>query len=521
VASWLVLDWDHDQFHVLCAQSSRRGVQVTRAVTWAHPEPFTPSTAERVGKALRDFLKSAKIAPAPVIVGIGRDRIFLKELRFPAIAAHEEASLVRFQTGKEMAEAVDNYAIDYAALHNGGGAERQIMTVAARRDIIAMLQTLCQAAGLKLHAVTPKLFGMPHAIARSIQPDASPLTPKRLNVVLSVGQRWAELCFFKGDRLLQAQALANGPLLVNEVKRNLAVFKAQYAASVDLEGPDCLYVFGDDAASVQNLQNGQSLPLRLLDPLKQDGASVAEVKNPGQFAGAVGLAALWSHAVERPVNLFTPKRQIAPTSVTRQRGMFYGAAAVLLAVFFIGMTAYILARKRAEITDLMSEKTELESQLVVNAQERADLDAYKEWEQTTIPWLDELYDLTARYPYKEGFRINNLSATTIGSSSAKKNSKDGAVGTIALNGIAPGKKGFEDVHELFSSMARDAHVRATIGDIGASRSDKTPQTFTMKIDIFKQAANRYDTHLVVPPPLIAKKDEAKTPEPDADDGEDQ
>src|SRR6266542_4878072 len=141
LAAWLVLDWDQDNFHVLCAQSSRGGVKVTRAASWPHPEPFTPSTAERVGKALRDFLKAERIGIAPVIFGLGRDRIFLKELRFPEIAPHEEANLVRFQTGKELAESIENYAVDYAHLKTeSGGGDRHIMTVAVRKDVLAMIQ---------------------------------------------------------------------------------------------------------------------------------------------------------------------------------------------------------------------------------------------------------------------------------------------------------------------------------------------------------------------------------------------
>ncbi len=257
MASWIILDWDHDQFHLLTAESSRRGVHVTKAATWAHPEPFTPSTAERVGKALRDFLKSAGIAPAPVIVGLGRDRVFLKELRVPPIAAHEEAALVRFQTAKELAEPADNYAVDYVQL-NAGSGEREIMTVATRREVLTSIQTLCLAAGLKLHAVTPRLFGIALALQRAIEPEPNPLVAGKLNVVLSIGQRWAELCFFKGARLIQAQALANGPLLVNEVKRNLAVFRAQHAVDMEMTGPDCLYVFGDDPAAMQTMQSGQA-----------------------------------------------------------------------------------------------------------------------------------------------------------------------------------------------------------------------------------------------------------------------
>jgi hypothetical protein len=491
LASWLVLDWDQDQFHILAAQSSRRGVQITRAATWAHPEPFTPSTADRVGKALYEFLKSEKIAGAPVIVGLGRDRIFLKELRFPPIAAHEEANLVRFQTGKEMAEAVDNYAIDYSHLTNGD-AERHIMTVAARRDIIAMLQALCQSAGLKLHAVTPRLFGVPQALARSIQPDPSPLNPSQLNVVLTIGQRWAELCFLRGDRLLQAQALANGPHLAGEVRRNLAVFQAQHAVNVDLSGPDFLYVFGDDPAALKALKTGQPLPLAMLDPLKHEPDVAAEAKNPAYFAGAVGLAALWTQGSPRPVNLSAPKRSSAPVSVTRQRLMIYGAAAAVALTFIIAGMAYSLSGKRAQIVQMTQHKSETEKELTDHAQERAELDAYKDWEQSTIPWLDEMYDLTARYPFKPGFRVNQLAASSTGS---KKSAKEGFVGDITLNGVT--RKGEDkNVHDLHSAMARDPHLRP---DIKGFKPGVASTAYSMKIEVARQDVKKYDTRLIVPP----------------------
>jgi Tfp pilus assembly PilM family ATPase len=390
VASWLVIDWDQDQFHIVSAQSSRRGVQVVKAASWTHPEPFTPSTAERVGKALRDFLKAAKIPSAPVIIGLGRDRIFLKELRFPAIEAHEEATLVRFQTGKELTESVDNYSIDYVHMNQGAG-ERQVMTAALRRDLLTMLQTLCQAAGLKLHAVTPKLFGAGAVLERALRPDPSPLTANRLNVVLSVGQRWAELCFFRGQRLLQAQALANGPLLAAEVKRNLAVFRAQQAVNMDVSGPDCLYLFGEDKSGVQTLENGvTNLPIRLLEPLRAEPEVSAEVKNRAALAGAVGLAELWSQAVQKPINLAAPKRLQAPVSVTRQRGIVLGAvAAVVLIASIAGMWWY-LSKQRAEISRLAQARIDLDTEFAKYNQDRVDLDAYKEWEHTTVPWLDEM-----------------------------------------------------------------------------------------------------------------------------------
>ncbi len=525
MASWLVLDWDQDHFHILCAQSARHGVAVTRAASWPHPEPFTPSTAERVGKALRDYLKSAHIAAAPVLFGLGRDRIFLKELRFPELAAHEEANLVRFQTGKELTESVENYAVDYAPLAKLGVGERQVMTVAARRDIVAMIQTLCQAAGLKLHAITPKLFGVAQALDRAVRPEESPLKPNTLNAVLAVGWcRWAELCFFRGRRLLQVQSLANGPMLVSEIKRSLAVFQAQHAVDVDLSGPDCLFVFGDSQAAVQSADNGHRLPIRLLDPLGQEPEIAKAVKNPACFAGAVGLADLWASG-GKPVNLAAPKKQSAPRSVSKQRGIFYGAAAAVVLLLACAGMYMALSRQRSEMKDLNEVQAAQDKFLKDFAQERADLDAYKEWDQTTVAWLDEMYDLSARFPWEKDFRVNQFVATSTGKKAAKDSKdskdKDNFIGKINLNGYSPSGKDKELVKELTDSMSRDTHVKPVLKSLKHGVNAAAPTVYDMKIDLAKQNVSAYTTFLIVPPVPIGVIEPAKDPEPMAEEGDDQ
>lgn len=522
MASWFVIDWDQEHFHVLLAQSSRHGVKVTRAVSWPHPEPFTPSTAERVGKAFRDFLKSERLAAAPVLFGLGRDRVFLKELRFPEIAPHEEAGLVRFQTGKELTESVESYAIDYTHLKKEGG-ERQVMAVAVRRDIVAMIQTFCQAAGLRLHAVTPRLFGLGRALERSVAPDPSPLGPQTLNAVISVGERWADLCFFRGGRLLQAQALATGTLLKAEINRNLAVFKAQQAVNLDLTGPDCLFAFGSGVSALLAEDAGVRLPVRALNPLAPEADLAALVKNPGCFAGAVGLADLWSSRDERPVNLASPKRQTAPISLSRQRAMLLGSAAAVLFLVALGSMWYVLYQKRTEVAELGAERTRQEEFMTKFAQERAEVDAYKDWQQTTVPWLDEIYDLSARYPWEVGFRVNQFSGTSVGT---KKNSKDGFIGKISLSGFAPPGKQIL-VNQLNETMSRDTHVKPSIKNV--KNPPNGPIEYQLKIDLVKQDYKKYDTRLVVPvqPTAAVEKTPESTPmveEPKdgdtKDDGED-
>lgn len=533
MASWLVLDWVNDQFHVLCAQSSRRGVQVTRALTWTHPESFTPSTAESLGKALREFLKSAKVGAAPVIVGLGRDRIFLKELRFPLIAAHEEPNLVRFQTAKEIAEPVDNYAIDYVGMGDSD-FERKVMAAACRRDVMQSLHTLCQAAGLKLHAVTPRIFGMGYALARSIAPEQMPPGVNHLSAVLAVGQRWAELSFFRGDRLLLAQSLANGPMLAGELKRNLAVFQAQHAVDINVTGPDQLYVFSCNAALADSLSTTLGIPVQPLNPLKPERDIAEALDVPSQFAGGVGLAQLWSQSGDKPINLALPRKAQAPVSVSRQRLLLVGAVFAAVLLLAIGAFGWLLITERSKNRQLAKEKTEYDEFLKNVVQERADIEAYNEWENTTVPWLDELYDLSARFPFEPQFRINKWSAQP--PATRRSGVKEADIGSVTIDGIVPTDRLGPDglLTNLLNASAGDPHIKVSLGK---TKSGENVTEFSLKFDIAKQDIKKYQTSLSVPvlprakeiiitktkqrlkTPEPAKKDietEPKTPDPDGD-----
>ena len=121
MSRYLAIDLDPQGLFVAAGSVRGGSAKVDAALAWTAadgdgPPPLTAETAQAIGEQLKERLRSAGITPAPVLVCVGRDKVILKELRYPAVAAGEEPALVRFQTMKEISENPDEVVLDYAPL---------------------------------------------------------------------------------------------------------------------------------------------------------------------------------------------------------------------------------------------------------------------------------------------------------------------------------------------------------------------------------------------------------------------
>lgn len=506
MAQWLAIDWDQDQLHLLAAHTGRKGAAAERAASWQLPEPLTAASAERIGRALREFLKSQKFPAVPALVSVGRDRVILKEVRFPAVPKHEEPALVRFQASKELTEPPESCIIDYAPLRDSEGtSERHVLAVAVRRDLIATFQALCRGAGLRLAALAPRPFGAGAALRRALGGGSA--AASRTTAVLSLGRRWAELSLYRGERLALSRVLPTGDALAGEVRRSLAVFQAQYAE--DGAAPPLLYLFGPTEA-LTAAPGSLPIPVEPVNPFDPDTAAGDALPRDGEaaaaFAGSLGLLEAYARQGQWAINLAEPKKERAPGTDprTRQRYVLAGAAAVLV-IALIGTLWLTLKWQRDAIGKLTAEKQEYEETLRAFGPERTDIDAVKDWDNGTVPWADELYELAARFPHEPGFRVNGLSAGLTTNSGSKKNgaSKSTAVARIQVIGVAPrAKAGLID--KFRDALVPDKHLRANVKRIKGTGG---MQEFQMEIDLSRQPAEAYKVRLTAPPaPATAPED---------------
>lgn len=504
MARFLAIDWDHGQLRVVLANIKHGGVQVLRAIAWPEERGPNPAEAEAMGQRLKERLRAAGIAAAPVLACIGRDRVILKEVRHPAVAAAEEPALVRFQTIKELSDAPAEVIIDYVPAGNAG-SDRKALAVVLRRELAAAYQALCRAAGLKLAGLCPRPFGTAACVGLQAGRDAIAL--------LVSGDKWAEFSIVQNGRLLLTRSLST-PLedadLLGEIRRNLAVHAGQNPA----EPVRALHVSDDRLGA--RLQDKLAIPVRPLDPFAGLRCDAVLPDPRGPFAGAVGLLRAWVADKALPIN-FTQPREPKPAGTGTSLKVLVGVAASIMLLVGLGVAAWLqLDRRDSEIHRLTLERLALDGQLVRINEDAARIDALADWHGRSVVWLDELYDLTQRVPDHSAMRVTNLTAdlTAATTKVGKDKAKDKCAGKIVLRGVSSDKSGVVD--NLVAQMVRDGSYR-----VGASQWSQNVlglerfrfnQQFITPIEIEPRKPEFYVRRL--PPPRPPER----RPPPPPDDG---
>jgi hypothetical protein len=519
LAGVLVLNWDRVECHLTAAETSRQGVELRGSAVWRPEEELSPGTADSLGKKLRAYLNRSGLKAASVLVSVGRDRLVLKEISHPPLPPQEEPALVRFQATKDLAESPEAVVVDYTGLSDQAAAgERQSLAVILRRSILTSFQQLCRSAGLKLLGVVPRAF----AAAGCLQRAQGSRERETINQALGVGlpapphsavavlllgkERWAELNILHGTRLLFSRSLGTGPALTAEIRRNLVVFANQPSrpdGAFQRPTPQALYVVGTGTTplSVPALQESLNLPVYEVDFLTAEEKAVVPEEERGSVAAGLGLLQAWS-ARQVPINLASPREPAPVVDQGRRRRILLGAAAavVLLAAWFYGQT--LLAGKRAEIRDLEEQREQDEARWKKLEPERNDLEGLKDWDKGAVRWIDELYDLDARFPRADGFRLTRIQVEAItqrNQALGKQNPKDEFAARMTIQGVAPpGKEGL--VHQFVDSM-RDPHLQARVERFRG-------QNFSIRVDLAGQAAKKYLTRFA---PSAARSTERGRP----------
>ena len=407
----------------VAAGSARAGhAKVEHAITLSEadgeaPPALSAETAKRIGEQLKDRLRAAGIVPAAALVSVGRDRVILKELKYPKVPPVEEPNVVRFQAMKELSDSPDDVVLDYAPLTSGttsGGAsgtasgaadgEQRSMAVVLRKDVFAAIQSMCNAAGLKATVVTVRPYAVVAGLTRSFAAGTVPGPESKAEAVaaITLGPGGGEFTVFRAGEVsftksIGAPALASEPMLVAEIRRNLTVYAGQNPG----HPVQAVYVAEAGSRWSGRLRAALGLPVHAYDPLAGSAPDVPETLR-GRFAGAAGLLA-GRAADALPINFASP-RQPRPEKDPAQAQIILAALITLIVLAIGGFFGWrSLGAADDRLAKLQKEKADLTEQLALTEPDAKRLAAVRGWQGRRVIWLDELFDMTDRFPAADKF----------------------------------------------------------------------------------------------------------------------
>jgi Tfp pilus assembly PilM family ATPase/cell division protein FtsB len=476
------IDWDHDSLYVLSGTTSRRSARIERAVVWQEPHTLDLAAAEDAGRRLRQRLKDARISAAPVLASVGRERVIFKELRIPAVDKNQEAALVRFQATKELTEAPGRVVMDYAVSPNGNGAERNALVAIVRKPWLQSLEALCKGAGLSLECAAPRSYG----IARSLYQTgtgalAAPAPVAGTTVaILTLAKQSAEFTVVRDGEVRLARPLSASDNLLEDVRRNLALYANQAQVATSRETVQALYFAGDSshAAVQERLREALAIPVHSLDPFAAE-ERVDVAGDRGGFAGLVGLAQLWA-SQNVPINFVAPKEPKPEKTNKARMGVLLGAlaAVLVLGAWVLGQSE--LSKREQLVQEERRKLKDLEAQLERLKPDQQRLAALIQWDDSSLPWADELLELTRRFPQVEGFHATQLAVSSSSASAAS----NGPTIIVNIRGVVPVKQ--EEAVSRFTNdlndhpyfKARLIHVKPV-----ARQSEKENATSEFEISV--------------------------------------
>ena len=125
-------------------------------------------------------------------------------------------------------------------------------------------------------------------------------------------------------------------------------------------------------------------------------------------------------------------------------------------------------------------------------QARLDVEAFEDWEQGTIPWVDEFYEISARFPWQPvGFHLTKLDGSIVPRRNPKE--KERYQARIALFCIdpAPGQC------EKFQDGLVSEHIQVQPVRVDGNK-------FTINLEMSYQQAKNYLVQLVLPPEMLTR-----------------
>ena len=439
------LDIEGGWLHVV--QAAIRGGQIrivrhaAAALEW---EPgANPEDAATLGAAVARAWKPLRIVPGPVVMGVPRAQVMLRNLELPpAQRPAEIAAMVHFQVSRDLPFRLDEALLDFKVLAGADTAspmanplagegpalgseakpagKTQVLAAVARRDTVEHYLTLAKAAGLKLAGLGLRSLASARAVEfchREAAGGCVALVSVRGSEVIFDVLRDRALVYSRVGTLpatlaVPADAAANDPTAIEstvlEVVRSLHSYENAeghgHIVRIFVAGAT-----GAEAKIAAALSQRFAVPAQVVDP----AAALRDAEgDPGRLATALPAIGLALGALDPdgfPFDFLNPKRPPVPRDRRRVRRLGLVAAAMTVVLGVAGLRTHWLRQREAQRAEVQQQVGLATKNLGAYRLVRGQARVLKDWEGGGHNWLDHLALLSSLLPPSDELYVTSIS----------------------------------------------------------------------------------------------------------------
>lgn len=427
MARLIAIDWSNRECRAVIAQQHRQNVSVEAVLvrSWANDasgdtdgligedidssEKSAADANRQIADTFKSMLADHKISRSAVLVGVQRSQIELFDLSFPKIDEDALPAVVQNSAIQQSPNVTDESIVDFVSRKSGTEGNVKVLATALSLSECNQIQSTVDGAGLNAEKLLFRPFAAASLIANSsLHPTGHYLLVNLVDdeVDLSVVMD-GEVTFSRTTRLAGDISDADtGKRLNAEIARTLTVVSQNRD-----EGPSSIVVFGNPAESsewVEQLKSQLTLDVMVVDPfLLVDSAPDDLPNDVGRFASLLGMIDDEVAGRSPAVDFLNPREVVQPTDRKKQ---IYAVAGVLACLIFAG--GYMLWQQLADYDEEIAFQNDqlktLKSTEKKIASKKKVADAIRNWESGEVNWLDELRDLSVRWPGSQDVVISRM-----------------------------------------------------------------------------------------------------------------
>jgi hypothetical protein len=157
-----------DEFGVVVAEvRCRTGIpKVRRLGQWSFDEKLNSDNAKDLGLKLRQFLRKNHFSSKQTIIGIPTKWIIAREITAPPVSADALTGMLSIQAERAFSLNAGELVFDYCG-RTSVSEKSDVLLLAARRQIVDLVNELMDAAGLQVQSITVSALAFSKALSRT------------------------------------------------------------------------------------------------------------------------------------------------------------------------------------------------------------------------------------------------------------------------------------------------------------------------------------------------------------------